>query len=259
MCFGIIPPLCVLLACFGLAVGLFAQPKPNPDVLIFIDGEKLVGQLKSATDKQVVFKSDMGFEVTVPWAKIQELHSPNQFAAIHKDVILRNPDAEAQVPQGTLEMTNQKLAVSPAPPAPVQTLPVSEVTNVVPEASFQHAFHRQRFTEGWKGAAGFGLAITDSTVNSQTVTSSLNLTRTDPSENWLQARNRTTITFNSAYGKVSQAGAPDLKISLFHADLYMTSISSLAGLCSRAHPSTATFRKAGPASVLWRRTRRSPI
>ena len=36
-----------------------SAPKPQPDVLIFIDGEKLIGQLVSAKGGSVTFKSDM--------------------------------------------------------------------------------------------------------------------------------------------------------------------------------------------------------
>ena len=205
-----------LLSCLAVATGLIAQDKPGTDVLIFTDGEKLIGHLQSATDSKVVFKSDMGFEVTVGWAKIQELHSANKFAAIPKDLTLKNSDDAGKVPQGTLEMTNQKLAVSSTPP---QTLPVNGVATVVDEKSFERGLHRQGILEGWKGGATFGLAITRSTVSNQTVTSSLELSRADPSESWIRTRNRTTLTFNSAYGKVTQEGVPDTKISIFHSDL----------------------------------------
>src|SRR5947209_17432144 len=68
-----------LLLFFTLAhQGLYAQatasrPKPEPDVLIFTDGERMIGHLERATDSSVVFKSDMVGEVTVDWSKIQEL------------------------------------------------------------------------------------------------------------------------------------------------------------------------------------------
>lgn len=69
--------------------GLYAQApnsgtKPRPDVLVFVDGEKLIGHLERASGSSVVFKSDMAGEVTVEWSKIQELRSPQKFAAIPK-------------------------------------------------------------------------------------------------------------------------------------------------------------------------------
>ena len=108
---------------------------------------------------------------------------------------------------------------SPAAPAPAQVLPVDKVSNVVEEASFERALHHQGFFEGWKGSATFGLAITESTVNSQTVTSALRFLRVDPSESWMRVRNRTIVDFNSAYGNITQPGTPSVKISLYHAGI----------------------------------------
>src|SRR5581483_7187408 len=72
----------IVLTCY-LAAGttLYGQAsKPGPDVLVFVDGEKLIGHLESATGASVVFKSDMAGEVTVDWSKIQELRSSEKFA-----------------------------------------------------------------------------------------------------------------------------------------------------------------------------------
>src|SRR5450631_2524668 len=91
-----------LLLCLSAATHLFAQDKPGPDVLILVDGEKLIGHLKSATGSKVVFKSDLAGLVTVEWSKIQELRSGDQFAVLPKGVEFRNSEAAAKVPQGTL-------------------------------------------------------------------------------------------------------------------------------------------------------------
>ncbi len=207
------------LLTLGLAAGLFAQDKPGTDVLIFKDGEKLIGELKSATGEKVTFKSDVGFEVTVPWAKIQELHSDNKFAAIHKDLTLEDRAEEAKVPQGTLDMTDQKLAVTSAPQSPPQTIPVDQIGHVVQEKAYERAITRQKLTEGWKGQATFGLSLTRSTVNNQTYSTGVDFSRTDPPENWLRLRNRISFDFNSIYGKTTITGVPDTVISLYHSDI----------------------------------------
>src|SRR6266550_1341244 len=80
----------------------------EPDVLIFTNGEKLIGHLKRSTGKSVVFKSDMAGEVKVEWSKIKEFHSSQRFAVIRTDLqIHRHPDLSA-IPQGVLTMTDQK-------------------------------------------------------------------------------------------------------------------------------------------------------
>ena len=110
-----------LLTCsLSIAVKLFAQApkadsKPGTDVLIFTDGEKLIGHLERATASSVVFKSDMAGEITVDWAKVQELQSPQKFAAIPKNVRLRHREDASKVPQGALTATAQKVEITPNP------------------------------------------------------------------------------------------------------------------------------------------------
>ncbi|MDP9169283.1 MAG: hypothetical protein M3N54_01585 [Acidobacteriota bacterium] len=54
------------------------------DVLIFSNGEKLIGQLQRSNGATVTFKSDMVAEITVDWARVQEIHSTRTFAVIPK-------------------------------------------------------------------------------------------------------------------------------------------------------------------------------
>lgn len=216
--------LAVSLVWVGVAMSfhLYGQTgastsKTEPDVLIFTDGEKLIGHLESATGSSVVFKSDMAGEVTVDWSKVQELHSSQKFAAIPKDVKLRRREDAAKVPQGTLAMTGQQLQITTGAQGPPQTIPVGNVSNVVDEAAFQRAFKRSSFTEGWKGGATAGLSLTEATQKDQSFTAAVDLVRTVPAEDWLNLRSRTILGFNEAYGKLTQPGSPTLKTSLLHA------------------------------------------
>lgn len=192
-----------------------SSPKPGTDTLILTNGEKLIGHLESATDASVVFKSDMVGEVKLEWSKIQELHSTDKFAAIPKGVKLHKREDTGRVPQGTLSMTNQQLEVKGAQ-GPPQAIPVGNVGNVVDEGSFQRAFERTSFRQGWKGGATAGVALTEATQNSTTFTAAINLVRTVPAGNWLDPRSRTIFGFNEAYGKVTQPRTPTVKTSLYH-------------------------------------------
>jgi hypothetical protein len=192
--------------------------KPEPDVLIFTDGEKLIGHLTSATGTTLTFKSDMAGDITVAWTKVQELRTSEKFAAVPKGVILRKLNDATQIPQGTVAMTDQKIQVTPSQPGTPTTVPVGNVANIVPEASFQHAFHRQTFLEGWKGGATFGVALTEATQNSESYTAALNLVRSDPGESWIDLRSRTIFDFNDSYGQISESGMPTVKTSAIHFD-----------------------------------------
>ena len=204
---------------FSLAASacLFAQAKPEPDVLIFTNGEKLIGHLKSATGAKVVFKSDMAGEVTVEWSKIKELHSAGKFAAIPKDVTFKNRADAAKVARGSVAMTDQKLEVTNPPAAP-QTLPVAGLSNVVDEPSFDQALKGQSFFQGWKGASSLGVAITSSTQDVQTLNTGINLVRSAPAESWLRVRTKTTVDFTASYSKITQPGTPSIKTAFYHAD-----------------------------------------
>lgn len=195
-----------------------SRSKPEPDVLIFTDGEKMIGHLERATDSSVVFTSDMVGEVTVDWSKIQELRSSQKFAAIPKDVKLRRSEDANTVPQGTVTMTDQKVQVKTDPQARSQVIPLGNVGNLVDEASFQEAFRKQSFTRGWKGGATAGLSLTQATQTSRAFTASVNFVRAVPNVNWLSVRSRTIFDYNQAYGKTSTPGSPSIKTSLFRID-----------------------------------------
>jgi hypothetical protein len=89
-----LPVFAVLLAA---VTNLHAQAKSDstaePDVLIFTDGEKLIGHLVRSTGDKVTFKSDMAGEITVGWKNIQELRSAQKYAVIQKGVPLRKNEA----------------------------------------------------------------------------------------------------------------------------------------------------------------------
>lgn len=212
----------ILLSCFSfftLAAVAVAQPKPEPDILIFTDGEKLIGALKYATADAVTFTSNIGFEVTVPWAKIQELRSGKRFGAIHKELTLQNKEDKAKVPQGTVAMTDQKVVVTPAAQGQPETLPVSQVQYIVPEKSLQRAFERRSYLKGWQGQATLGFSLFESTSSSQAITTSLNASRTDTTEPWQEVHQTTTIAFSSNYNRIVPAQPPNTIINVLHADL----------------------------------------
>ena len=223
--------VCLLTCSLVISPGLYAQAsagssQPGPDTLIFVDGEKLIGHLERASSSSVVFKSDMAGEVTVDWSKIQELHSPQKFTAIPKDLKLRRREDAAKAPQGEVTMTAHKLEITSRPDAAPQTIPLDNLAELVPQTDFERGFHRASFAEGWTGGATAGLSLTEATQKNQTFTAAVNLVRAVPSENWLDVRSRTILDFNEAYSKLTQPATPEIKTSLFHAgveqDWYVT-------------------------------------
>ena len=203
------------------APGADAQaPKkaPEPDVLVFTDGEKLIGHLVRSTGDKVTFNSDMAGEVTVEWKKVQELHSAQKYAVIRKGLELHRGNTGVQVPQGTIAVKDQKIEVKASPEAPPQTVPVSEAAYVLDEPTFQNAFRRPGLLQAWKGSVTGGASLVKATQNSTSFTGGFSFIRAVPQEGWLDPRNRTLVDFSASYGKVTQPNTPTLKTSIYHAD-----------------------------------------
>jgi hypothetical protein len=191
--------------------------KPQPDVLIFTDGEKLIGQLKSAKGDSVVFKSDMAGEITVAWSKIQELRTSHPFAVIGKNAKLRRHADVSQVPQGDVVMTDQKIAVEAAAGAP-RTVPWPMRAFVVGQPDFEKAMNREAgFFQDWGGAVTAGASLVQATQEAHTFTGGIALVRAEPTESWLIPA-PAPARFQRAYGKVSQPGLPDIKTAIYHGD-----------------------------------------
>lgn len=215
-----------LIISFVLAVSasaLYAQgtppsgPKASPDVLLFTNGEKLVGQLQSATGSTVTFKSEMAGVVTVEWTKIQELQTSQTFAVVPKGVSIRSANQSAKVAKGTITVKDKQIEVAGSGSGAPQRMPVTDLSNVVNTTAFENAFHRQSFLSNWKGGATLGISLTEATQKNQTISSALNMVRSVPAENWLDLRSRTTIEFNQAYGQLTQPNVPSVKTDLVHA------------------------------------------
>jgi uncharacterized protein DUF481 len=192
--------------------------KPQPDVLIFTDGEKLIGHLVSAKGGSVTFKSDMAGEVTVDWAKIQELHTAGPYAVIGKDAKLRKHMDTGQVPAGNLSMADQKIAVQPAAGA-ARTVSVADAAFVLDQPAFEKAINsNEGFLNNWGGSVTAGASIVEATQNSSTFTGGIGIARTSPTESWLSPSDRTLFDFSAAYGKISSPGVADIKTEILHAD-----------------------------------------
>ncbi|HEY6988634.1 MAG TPA: DUF481 domain-containing protein [Bryobacteraceae bacterium] len=219
---------CILfLFCLLVSLHLTAQTQPGPDVLIFNDGEKLIGHLVGSTGNSVTFKSDMAGEITVDWAKVKELHSSAKFAVAEKGVVFGRHDDPTKVPQGTITVTDQKLQITPAAGGASQTISVANTQNVIPQDAFLRAFEKPGFTQYWKGSASFGAAIVAATQNSRNFASALSLVRTVPNQSWISPRYRTIIDFNSVYGQVTDPNPrTTVKTNILHAgveqDEYLT-------------------------------------
>jgi hypothetical protein len=194
-------------------------PSPAPDVIIFVNGEKLIGHLVRSTGSRVTFRSDMAREITVPWSNIQELQSSHTFAVIPKNVKLHSRQELNQVPQGAVAMKDQKIDVIPPAGQPPQTVAVPDTAFIVDQAALERVAHPPGFFSNWKGAVTAGVSLVEATQRNRTLTGGITLTRAMPTESWLDHRDRTILNVSAARGTLTQPGSPSLRTSIYHADL----------------------------------------
>lgn len=211
----------VVALCFMASLaspGLRAQaPKPEPDTVVFPNGEKLIGHFESFTGGVAKFKSDTLGEITIDLSKVQEMHTSAPFAVIKKDVKLARGEKDGQIPRGTLTVSNKTVQVNPGNGQPEQSVAVGDLNNIIDVPSFNKAFERPGLFQDWSGAIALGTSLVEATQNSVSINSSIALVRAIPTENWLPPRNRTEIDFSDTYGKVTQPGTPEVKTSIYHA------------------------------------------
>jgi hypothetical protein len=140
---------CTVGILLGGALWLNGQAKPDVDVLLFTDGERLTGHFVKSTGNSLTFKSDSLGDITVDWSKVKELQSSAKVAVIPKGVRLRKRAEAANIPQGTLSVEEQQVHLGGEAP---RSMPVADTGSIIDQAGFQNALtHQPGFFDAWKG------------------------------------------------------------------------------------------------------------
>jgi hypothetical protein len=212
-----------LLAYLSIS-GVYAQdkptePKPDPDVLVLNDGEKLIGHFLRSNGGSVTFKSDILGELNVDWSKIKELHASERFVVVGKDVKLGRHTYTGELPKGAISMADNKIVVTGPAPGPA-TIPVADATHIIDEVTFnKDVLHTPGLTQGWQGSVTAGASVVEATQQARTFTGGINLLRVVPGESWLDTRDKTAIDFSASDGILTQPNTPKVKTAIYHADI----------------------------------------
>jgi Protein of unknown function, DUF481 len=202
-----------------------AASKPQPDMLILNDDERLVGHFVGSNGGSITFKSDLLGNLTVDWSKIKQLQTQGQYAVLPKNAELRPHTNVSSIPQGSLTMSDQKLTVTPEGGAAPVVVAVGEAGQVLEEATFRKQVEPPHigFNEDWTGTVTAGLSIVQATQESRTFTGGVALVRAIPVETEFPPRNRTTFDFSGSDGTLSTPATPSgpsesVKTEILHAD-----------------------------------------
>ena len=197
--------------------------KPEPDVIVFKNGDQMTGVLEKGTGNSIVFKSDMAGEITVSLDNVKELRTHGTYAVMQKGALI-TPDT---VHPGTITYTDG--AVTVASPAGVSSsVPEKDLAFIVDQPTFNKQMLKPGFFTGWKGAATAAASDVQATNYGTTFNAGLSLVRAIPLVPYLPPKNRTTFDVLETYGKLTSPTIPQTtpvptpdavaKTSIFHAD-----------------------------------------
>jgi hypothetical protein len=202
-----------------------AGAKPQPDVLILNDDERVIGHFVGSNGASITFKSDLLGNLTVDWSKIKQLQTQGQYAILPKNAQLRPHTNTSTIPQGSLAMSDQKITVTPGGGTAPLVVSVGDAGQVMEEATFRKQVEPPPigFNQDWTGTVTAGLSIVQATQESRTFTGGIALVRAIPVETEFPPRNRTTFDFTGSDGTLSTPATPSgpsqsVKTEILHSD-----------------------------------------
>jgi hypothetical protein len=200
-------------------------PKPEPDVVVFTNGDQLTGAVERGMGDSIVFKSDMAGEITIPFAKIKELRAHGTFALLRKDT--KTPTTNVQ--EGTITYSDSKVTLTN--PAVTETVATKDIDFIIDKPTYEkQVIARPGLLTGWKGAITGGATFVRSTNNGSTFTAGTTLVRALPLVSYLPPKSRSIFDLSETYGKLTQPVIPQppppvgplppsvAKTDIFHAD-----------------------------------------
>ncbi|WP_244501935.1 DUF481 domain-containing protein [Terriglobus roseus] len=209
-----------------VVVAAQAPPAPPPapkDLLVFTNGDQLSGTLERSVGDNVLFKSDMAGEITVPLAKIKELRTQGAFAILkHNDPVA----VSRKVVPGKIVLNSTEVSVVANDGGTGASVPVKDVAYLIDAETFNRDLvHAISPWEGWGGTVNLGTNFSQSTIHGGSLTGGFALVRQVPVLTYFRARNRTILNFQENYGVLTTPAAlagtttdSQSKTSIMHAD-----------------------------------------
>ncbi|MDE3199373.1 MAG: DUF481 domain-containing protein [Acidobacteriota bacterium] len=196
------------VACaLAISAPVAAQDKPNPapDTVVLSNGDTLHGKFVSVINGTVTFHSSVLGDLQLTWDKIKELHASEPFAVINKNIKIRVGKKLADLPVGTIEVSNNTLTIHAENSQQLAPLPVKDVPFILSQDLLNSKIrHKRSFIQGWAGSASAGATLVTATQNQYTVTGGFSLVKVSPPIDWLRRRARTSLGFTGSYGKIIQ-------------------------------------------------------
>jgi len=202
-------------------------PKPSPDTLTLVNGDRISGTLLHSVGDTISFHSDILGDLQIKWKDIRELRTNTRMV-----ILGRNTPAHGKLalnlPRGTISVANQLITVHQENGATIAPIPVKNVDYIVDESTLrkQIAGHPGLWA-GWNGSLTAGATVIQASQDQYTFNGAVSLARVAPTVTWLNTDNRTLVDFSGSFGKIIQPAytsdgvytpASASKESIYHAD-----------------------------------------
>jgi Protein of unknown function, DUF481 len=204
-----------------------AATTPPPDVIVFTNGDQLTGTLLREVGGKVTFHSQILGDIEVPWDKIKSIRTKTEMAILNKTVTPLRGKVPHNLPQGTLTVSDNLIAVHPPNHAMIKPIPVKDARYIIDRTTLnKQIFGHPGIFVGWSGSLTTGATIVQATQKQFTYATAISVERVIPTVTWLNPSDRTTIEFSSSYGRITEAAytsegvfypATDTKSSIYHA------------------------------------------
>ncbi|MGB7189937.1 MAG: DUF481 domain-containing protein, partial [Acidobacteriaceae bacterium] len=227
-----------------------AQPAGAPDLLVLANGDRLSGTFVRVVGDDLTFHDDILGDITVPLAKVRELHTETKVAVLNKGVSARHGQLPANLAEGSVAIANGMITVQPGNNATIPAIPLANAQYIIDDATLRkQVFGHPSFTEGWNGGATVGLTAVRAAQNQFSFAGSLAMVRVVPTASWLDPRNRTAVDYAQSYGKITEPAytaadgtfipSTSTKSSILHVgaerDQYVSSRAYYLGMVSFDH------------------------
>ena len=177
-----------------------------------------MGNLVKADGVNIYFATDEAGQVTVPWTKIKNFDTSKRFAVLTKKEKAQRKHINHSIPVGSLHLNGKTLTIADNNTS--QNVLVSDIDNVIDDATYQkNVEQKQGLFHGITGSVTAGYSQVNSTYNSTTLTSGVNLTRIAPAVPWMKAARRTLLNFSNTYSTFTQSPNPTAVTNILHGSL----------------------------------------
>jgi hypothetical protein len=174
------------------------------DYVIFKNGDKLSGALVRFDGGNILFKSEVVGEVTIPADKVQQLRSNGNFVVIRKDERITRSSKQP----GSMTFHDGSITVADLK-GRAETVTTKDLGHIIDKETYtKEVLSNPGPFQRWSGSITGGSTVVSATTLAKTYTIGVNLIRAIPAVAYLNRRTRTTFDLLETFNKLTEPVIP---------------------------------------------------